>query len=126
MEEMKKRYDTVNEKLWNLEIRMDRMSKEQVESSGAIQSNLDALLRNSIDQDKLVADKPPGTRFDFVEPQRKKRESTPLPLIDRDQDWRDQDCYEGGASNSTRTPEDSSTHTGVSPNAMTRGRVPGK
>ena len=51
MEEMKKRYDIVSEKLWNLETRMDTMSKEQVESSGAIQSKLDVLLRNSKAQD---------------------------------------------------------------------------
>ena len=73
MEEMKKRYDTVNEKLWNLETRMDTMSKDQAESSCAIQSKLDALLRNSIAQDKLVADKPQGTRVDFVEPQGKNK-----------------------------------------------------
>ena len=48
MEEKKKRYDTVNGKLWNLETRMDTMSKDQTESSCAIQSKLDALLRNSI------------------------------------------------------------------------------
>ena len=47
MEEMKQRYDTVNEKLWNLETRMDTMSKDQAESSCAIQSKLDVLLRNS-------------------------------------------------------------------------------
>ena len=29
MEEMKKWYDSVNEKLWNLETRMDTMSKDQ-------------------------------------------------------------------------------------------------
>ena len=75
MEEMKKRNDTVNEKLWNLETRMDTMSRDQAESSHAIQSKLDALLRNSIAQDKLVAQKPQGTRVDFVEPQRKKNEN---------------------------------------------------
>ena len=32
MEEMKKLCDTVNEKLWNLETRMDTMSKDQAES----------------------------------------------------------------------------------------------
>ena len=46
MEEMKKRYDTVSEKLWNLETRMDKMSKEQAENSGAIQSKLDVLFRS--------------------------------------------------------------------------------
>ena len=82
MVEMKKRDDTVSEKLWNLKSRMDTMSKEQAESSGAIQSKLDVLLRNSIAQDKLVMKKPPGTRADFVEPQQKKRESAPLTRID--------------------------------------------
>ena len=82
MEEMKRTYDTVNEKLWNLRTRLDTMSKEPAENSGAIQSKLDSLLRNSTAQDKLADDKPPGTRVDFVEPQRKKRESTPLPRID--------------------------------------------
>ena len=43
MEEMKKLYDTVNEKLWNLDTRMDAMGKEQAEKSCAIQSKLDAL-----------------------------------------------------------------------------------
>ena len=62
MEEMKK-----SGKLWNLETRMDTMSMEQAENSGAIQSKLDVLLRNSIAQDKLVAEKPSGTRVDFVE-----------------------------------------------------------
>ena len=82
MEEMKKWYDTVNEKLESPETRMDTMGKDQAESSCAIQSKLDALLRNSIAQLKLVVVKSFETRVDFVEPQRKKRESTPLP-------WRD-------------------------------------
>ena len=76
---MKKRYDTVNEKLWNLETRMDTMSKDQAEISCAIQTKLDALLRNTIAQDKLSTDKLQGTRADFIEQQRKKQESTPLP-----------------------------------------------
>ena len=82
MEEMKKTYDTVNEKLWNLRTRLDTMSKEPAESSAAIQSKLDSLLRNSTAQDKLADDEPLGTRVDFEEPQRKKREYTPLPRID--------------------------------------------
>ena len=60
--------------------------QEQAENSGAIQSKLDVLFRSprcSIAQDKLMVEKPSGTRVDFVEPQRKKRESTPLLRIDR-------------------------------------------
>ena len=120
MEELKKRYDTVSERLWNLETRMDKMSKEQAESSGAIQSKLDVLLRNSITQDKLEAEKPSGTRVDFVEPQRKKRESTPLPRIDSTMaSGATRTAMKGGASNSTRTSEDSRTHAGLPPDAMT-------
>ena len=52
MEELKKRYDTVNEKLLNLETRMDTMRKDHAESCCAIQYKLDALKRNSKAQDK--------------------------------------------------------------------------
>ena len=79
MEEMNKWYDSVNEKLWNLETRKNTTSKDQAEIYCAIQSKLDSLLRNSIAQDKLATDKPQGTRVDCIEPQRNKRESTPLP-----------------------------------------------
>ena len=98
---------------------MDTMGKDQAESSCAIQSKLNAFLRNSIGQDKKVAEKPSGARVDFVEPQRKKRESTPLT--------RDFTMASGGirtamkmaASDSTRTTEDSGSHAGVQPDAMT-------
>ena len=80
MQEMKQRYDTVNSKLGSLETRIDTMSRDQAESSCAIQSKLDAILRNSTSQDKPLTDRTQGNRFDFVEPQQNKRESTPLPL----------------------------------------------
>ena len=120
MEEMKKRYDTVNEKLWNLDTRMDTMGREQAESSCAIQSKLDALLRNSLAQDNSVVEKPSGTRVDFAEPQRKKRESTPLA-------WTDstltpeaiRTAMKTGVSITARTTEDSGLNTGVQPDAMT-------
>ena len=81
MQEMKQRYDTVNSKLESLETRIDTMSRDQAESSSAIRSKLDAILRNSTSQDKPVTDRSQGNRVDFVEPQRKNRESTPLPLL---------------------------------------------
>ena len=116
MEEMKKRYDTVNESLWYLEIRLDIMSKNQAESSCAIQSKLNALLRNSIAQDKSLIYKQPGTRVNFVETQRKKRRSTPLPRIDNSiGSGVTRAAMKGGASNSTKTPWDTSAHTGVPP-----------
>ena len=83
MEDTKKRYKTVNDKLWIVETRMDTMSRKQAEISWAIQSKLNALLRNSFVEDKSAADKQLGTRVDFVEPQRKKQESTPLPQINK-------------------------------------------
>ena len=52
----------------------------QGESSCAIQAKLDAILRNSTSQDRPVTDRTQGNRVVFVEPQRNKRESTPLPL----------------------------------------------
>ena len=62
----------MNEKLGSLETRIDKMGKDQAESSCAIQSHLDALLRNSIAEDKLVVENPSEIRVDLVEPQRKK------------------------------------------------------
>ena len=59
---------------------MDTMSRDQAESSCAIQAKLDAILRNSTSQDRPAAERTHGNRVDFVEPQRKKRQSTPLPL----------------------------------------------
>ena len=75
MQEKKQRYDTVKSKLGSLETRMDTMSRDQAESSCAIQAKLDAILRNSTSQDKPVTDRTQGNRVDFVEPQRNKRES---------------------------------------------------
>ena len=80
MQEMKQRYDAVNSQLGSLETRMDTMSRDQAESSSAIQTKLDAILRNSTSQDRPAAEQTQGNRVDFVEPQRNKRQSTPLPL----------------------------------------------
>ena len=117
---MKKRYYTVNEKLWNLETRMDVMSKDQAGNFCAIQSKLDALLRNSLANNKSVTDKQPGTRVDFIDPQRMTRESTPIPRTDNSiGPGVTRTAMKGGASNSTRTPWDLTAHTGVPPDAMT-------
>ena len=59
---------------------MDTLSRDQAESSCAIQAKLDAIFRNSTSQDKPATNRTQGNRVDFVEPQRNKRESTPLPL----------------------------------------------
>ena len=56
------------------------MSRDQADTSCVIQSKLDALLTNSISQEK-TSEKQAGTRVDFVEPQRKKQESVTLPQI---------------------------------------------
>ena len=52
--EMKKRSETVNNKVWNLEMRMDTMGRDQAESSSAKQFQSDALLRKSIAQEKAA------------------------------------------------------------------------
>ena len=80
MQEMKQRYDAVNSQLGSLETRIDTMSRDQAESSYAIQTKLDVILRNSTPQDRPAAERTQGNRVDFVEPQRNKRQSTPLPL----------------------------------------------
>ena len=80
MQEMKQRSDAVNSQLGSLETRMDTMSRDQAESSYAIQAKLDAILRNSTSQDRPVTERTHGNRVDFVEPQRNKPQSTPLPL----------------------------------------------
>ena len=54
---MKRRGATANDKFWNLEIRVDSMSREQAENSCAIQSKLDALLKNFIAQEKTIPEK---------------------------------------------------------------------
>ena len=84
MEEVRKWYETVNDKCWNLKASMNTMSRGQTDSPCAIESKLDALMGNSINQDKAVSEKTgkqPGTRVDFAGPHRKKQESTPLPPI---------------------------------------------
>ena len=74
MQEMKQRYDAVNSQLGSLETRMDTMSRDQAESSCALQAKLDAILRNSTSQDRPATDRTQGNRVDFVEPQRNKRQ----------------------------------------------------
>ena len=120
---MRKRYETVNDKLWNLESRMDMMSKEQVDNSCAIQTKLDTLLRNSIAQEKTIPDKTErttGSRVDFMEPQCKKQESTPLPLINNNiGSGLIKSATKAGVSNSTRIPRESGAHMSATPDAMT-------
>ena len=77
LQQMKNRYDDVNNQLGSLETRMEAMSRTQAGSSCAIQAKLDAILRNSMSQDRPAAERSQGNR---VEPQRNKQQSTPLPL----------------------------------------------
>ena len=68
MQEMKQRYDAVNSQLGSLETRMDTMSRDQADSSCAIQAKLDAILRNSTSQERPAAERTQGNRVDFAEP----------------------------------------------------------
>ena len=122
MQQLKNRYDDVNSQLGSLEKRLDTMSKNQAESSCAIQAKLDAILRNSTSQERPAADRTQGTRVDFVEPQRNKRQSTPLPLT------RDTVCIaptaaktimKNGTSSTTTGPGDSTANSNAGPDAMT-------
>ena len=96
---------------------MDKVSRDRAESSCAIQSKLDAFMRTSVAHDKSAIDKQP--RVDFVEPQRKKRETTSLPRFDNSIDSGvTRTAKKVGASNSTRTPGDTRARTGDPPYAM--------
>ena len=118
MQQLKNRYDDVNSQLGSLE---KRMSKNQAESSCAIQTKLDAILRNSTSQERPAADRTQGTRVDFVEPQRGKRQSTPLPLT-RDTvsiaPTAAKTIMKNGTSSTTTCPGDSTTNSNAGPDAM--------
>ena len=122
MQQLKNRYDDVNSQLGSLEKRMDTMSKNQAESSCAIQTKLDAILRNSTSQERPAADHTQGTRVDFVEPQRGKRQSTPLPLT-RDTvsiaPTAAKTIMKNGTSSTTTCPGDSTANSNAGPDAMT-------
>ena len=122
MQQLKNQYDDVNSQLGSLEKRMDTMSKNQAESSCAIQAKLDAILRNSTSQERPAADRTQGTRVDFVEPQRNKRQSTPLPLT-RDTvsiaPTAAKTIMKNGTSSTTTGPGDSTANSNAGPDAMT-------
>ena len=121
MQEMKQRYDAVNSQLGSLETRMDTMRRDQAESSCAIQAKLDAILRNSTSQNRPATDRTQGNRVDFVEPQRNKRQSTPLPLPrDAASTARGaKTIMKSGTTNTTSGPGDSTTYNNAGPDAMT-------
>ena len=122
MQQLKNRYDDVNSQLGSLEKRMDTMNRNQAESSCAIQAKLDAILRNSTSQERPAADRTQGTRVDFVEPQRNKRQSTPLPL-NRDAvsiaPTAAKTIMKNGTSNTMSGPGDSTANSNAGPDAMT-------
>ena len=122
MQHLKNRYDDVNSQLGSLERRMDTMSRSQAESSCAIQAKLDALLRGSTSQERPPADRTQGTRVDFVEPQRNKRQSTPLPIT-RDAisiaPTAAKTIMKNGTSNTTTGPGDATANSNTGPDAMT-------
>ena len=122
LQQLKNRYDDVNSQIGSLEKRLDTMSKNQAESSGAIQTKLDAILRNSTSQERPAADRTQGTRVDFVEPQRGKRQSTPLPLTRNTVSiapTADKTITKSGNSNTTSGPGDSTASSNAGPDAMT-------
>ena len=122
MQQLKNRYDDVNSQLGSLEKRMDIMNRNQAESSCAIQAKLDAILRNSTSQERPAADRTQGTRVDFVEQQRNKRQSTPLPLT-RDAisiaPTAAKTIMKNGTSNTMSGPGDPTANSNAGPDAMT-------
>ena len=57
LQQMKQQYDDVNSQLGSLETSLDAMSRNQAESSCAIQAKLDAILRNSTSGRQRIARK---------------------------------------------------------------------
>ena len=79
-------------------------------------------MRNSTSQDSPVTDRTQGNRIDFVEPQRKKRESTPLPLPRGSASIGPgvaKTIIRSGTSTTTNGPGNSTTSNNVGPDAMT-------
>ena len=82
---------------------------------------MDAILRNSTSQDSPAADRSQGNIVDFVEPQRNKRQSTPLPLtrVVNTAPVAAKTLMKSGTANTTSVPGDSTTHSNAGPDAMT-------
>ena len=74
----------------------------------------------SRENDTRKTEKLTGTRVDFVEPQCRKQEMTPLLLINNSIGSRmTTTATKGGLSNSTRILRELGAHTSVTPDAMT-------
>ena len=122
MQVMNQRYDAVNSQLGSLETRIDTMTKDQAEISCAIQAKLDAISKNSTSQDRPVTDRMQGNKVDYVEPQRNKRESTPLPLSQGAASIGPggaKTIIKSGTSTTTNGPGNSTTSKKMGPDAMT-------
>ena len=120
MQEMKQRYDTVNSKFRSLETRIDTMTREQAESSCAIQSKLDAIVRNSTSQDKVVTDRTQGKRVDFVNPQQAGVHTvTVTPGCSEHRTRGAKTIMKSRTSNTTNGPGDSTTSNKMGPDATT-------
>ena len=111
MQEMKQRYDAVSSQLGSLETRMDTMSRDQAESSCAIQAKLDAILRNSTSQDRLTSWNHNGTNGN--------QHRYLYPGMRRAQHRGGKAIMKSGTANTTSGPGDSTTHNNVGPDAMT-------
>ena len=79
-------------------------------------------MRNSTSKDRPAADCTQGNRVDSVEPQRSKRQSTPLPFtLDTvtGAPMGAKTKMKSGTTNTTSGPGDSTTHSNVGSDAMT-------
>ena len=120
MQEMKQPYDTVNNKLWGLETRIDTMSKDQGESSCAIQSKLEALLRSSTAQDKLATDKTARQQSRFCGTTTEQAGVyTVTPGCSEQRTRGAKTIMKSGTSYTTNGPGDSTTSNNVGPDDMT-------
>ena len=120
MQEMKQRYDAVNSQLGSLETRMDTMSRDQAESSCAIQAKLYAILRNSTSQDRSAAERTQGTNGTNHNGTNGSQHRYHYPGMPRVQRRRGAKAImKRGTANTTSGPGDSTTHNNVGPDVMT-------
>ncbi|XP_063713636.1 uncharacterized protein LOC134841536 [Symsagittifera roscoffensis] len=119
-------HGTTTLELSDLMAKLDQIDEKLKHMEEDRNTKLDAILRNSAPQDRAAAERTQGNRVDFVEPQRNKRQSTPLPVTRETASTAPvgaKAIIKSGTANTTSGPGDSTTHNNVGPDAMTWGRM---
>ena len=105
------------------------MSRDQAESSCAIQAKLDAILRNSTSQDRPAAERRKAIELtswnhDGTNGSQHRYHYPGMPRVQHRGGGKA--IMKSGTANTTSGPGDSTTHNNVGPDVMRRGQAPGK